>query len=186
MIFRVLAIALVIAPAAAAEVRQADQTSGTLQFQATQAGARLTGAFKQFDVKLDFDPGDPSHGNLDVTVPTASIDTRDSDRDEILKSPDFFWIEKHPQAVFHAQRFQKDGAGWRADGELTIRGVKRPVAVRFTLTPAAGNTVMKGTANLRRLAFGLGQGDWASTEWIGDEVGVHFELKLRPAQGSAG
>jgi polyisoprenoid-binding protein YceI len=39
---------------------------------------------------------------------------------------------------------------------------------------------MKGTANLHRLDFGLGQGDWASTEWVGDEVEVRFELKLRP------
>jgi polyisoprenoid-binding protein YceI len=180
---RLLALALAFAPAAAAEVRDGDQASGTLQFQATQAGARFTGAFRQFDVKLDFDPADPTHGNLDVTVPTASIDTRDADRDEILKSPDFFWIEKHPQAVFHAQQFHKDGAGWRADGELTMRGVKKPVAVRFTLTSSSGITVMKGTASLRRLAFGLGQGDWASTEWIGDEVGVQFELRLRPAPG---
>ena len=39
---------------------------------------------------------------------------------------------------------------------------------------------MKGTASLERLAFGLGQGDWASTEWIGDDVEVRFELKLAP------
>jgi hypothetical protein len=40
---------------------------------------------------------------------------------------------------------------------------------------------MKGTASLKRLPFGLGQGDWASTEWIGDDVDVRFDLKLAPA-----
>ena len=39
---------------------------------------------------------------------------------------------------------------------------------------------MKGSANLKRLAFGLGQGDWASTEWVGDDVDVRFDLKLAP------
>ena len=115
-----------------------------------------------------------------MTVETASIQTQDAERDEILKSPDFFWIEKHPQAVFHASKFERAGAGWRAAGELTIRGVKKAATVSFTLTPAATATVMKGTASLKRLAFGLGQGDWASTEWIGDDVEVRFELKLAP------
>lgn len=162
-------------------MRVGDQSSGTLQFQAMQAGARFTGAFERFDVRLDFDPAHPTQGSLHVTVATASIATKDADRDEILKSPDFFWIEKHPQATFHSERFTRVGAGWRADGELTIRGATQPVAVRFALAPSSGETLMNGTANLERLAFGLGQGDWASTEWIGNEVAVQFELKLRPA-----
>ncbi len=44
---------------------------------------------------------------------------------------------------------------------------------------------MKGTAELRRLDFGLGQGDWVSTEWVGDEVEVRFELTLRPAAAAS-
>ena len=58
--------------------------------------------------------------------------------------------------------------------------MKKPVAVGFTLAPSGGATVMKGSAKLERLAFGLGQGDWASTEWVGNEVDVRFELRLAP------
>jgi polyisoprenoid-binding protein YceI len=179
MTLRALALVLAILPAAHAEVRQADGTSGTLEFTAVQAGAKFNGSFKRFRVTLDFDPAHPDQGNLDVTVDASSIDTQDGERDEILRSADFFWVEKHPEAVFHAARFERDGGGWRAPGELTIRGVKKPVPVHFTL--AAGNpAVMKGSASLKRLAFGLGQGDWASTEWVGDDVDVRFEIKLRP------
>ena len=60
----------------------------------------------------------------------------------------------------------------------TIRGVKKTVPVSFTLAPAGAATAMKGSVSLKRLAFGLGQGDWASTEWVGDDVDVRFELKL--------
>ncbi len=180
MILRTVLIALLLCPAALAEVRQADQSAGTLSFSAVQAGAKFTGSFKRFQVKLDFDPANPANGSLDVTVDTPSIETQDAERDEILKSPDFFWIEKHKQAEFHATQFARAGSGWRASGELTIRGVKKPVPVQFTLSPAGAATVMKGSAALKRLAFGLGQGDWASTEWIGDDVEVHFELKLAP------
>ena len=180
MSFRAILIALLLCPGALADMRQADHSTGSLGFSAMQAGAKFTGSFERFQVKLDFDPAKPANGSLDVTVETASIQTQDAERDEILKSPDFFWIEKHPQAVFHALKFERAGAGWRAQGELTIRGVKKAATVSFTLTPATTGTVMKGTASLKRLSFGLGQGDWASTEWIGDEVDVRFELRLTP------
>lgn len=180
MLLRILCIVLVASPAARADVRQADASAGTLLFSATQAGAKFTGAFRTFRVRFDFDPASPSTGSLGVTVETPSIDTQDEERDEILKGRDFFWTERYPHAVFHAVRFEPDGAGFRAVGELLIRGAKKPAIVRFTLAPATGASVMKGTADLKRLDFGLGQGDWASTEWVGDEVEVRFELKLRP------
>lgn len=183
MNLRALLLALALSPSALAGVQQADQAAGRLEFTALQAGAKFSGAFTRFRVALDFDPAHPDQGRLDVTVDVASIDTQDAERDEILRGADFFWAEKHPQAVFHAARFERAGAGWRAPGELTIRGVKKPVPVTFTLEPAAAGAaaVMKGGATLSRLAFGLGQGDWASTEWVGDPVDVRFELKLQPA-----
>jgi polyisoprenoid-binding protein YceI len=183
MILRALLAALLLSPAAFAAVRQADAASGRLEFSATQADAKFNGAFRRFKVALEFDPAHPEQGRLDVTVDTASIDTQDAERDEILRGADFFWIEKYPQAEFHAARFERAGTGWRAPGELTIRGVRKPVPVTFTLEQASGSgpAVMKGSASLNRLAFGLGQGDWASTEWVGDAVDVRFELKLQPA-----
>ena len=56
----------------------------------------------------------------------------------------------------------------------------KAVPVTFTLAPTGAATVMKGSASLERLDFGLGQGEWASTEWVGDAVDVRFELKLTP------
>lgn len=174
------AFAVVLCPSALAGPRQADATSGTLGFSAIQADAKFSGAFKQFRVVLDFDPGQPAAGRLDVTVDTASIDTQDGERDEILRGPDFFSAAKHPQAVYHAERFERAGDGWRADGELTIRGKTRAVPVTFTLAPEGDAAIMKGTASLKRLDFGLGQGEWASTEWVGDAVDIRFELRLAP------
>jgi polyisoprenoid-binding protein YceI len=181
VILRALALALALSPAALADVRQADQSAGKLEFQAIQAGARFTGAFTRFHVTLDFDPAHPGQGSLDVTVETASIDTQDGERDEVLRGPDFFATARHPQASYHAERFERTAGGWLAAGELTIRGVTRPVPVAFTLAPGDQATRMSGTARLKRLDFGLGQGEWASTEWVGDDVDVRFELSLSPA-----
>lgn len=173
-------IALFAAGGASAGAWQGDGTGGKLGFSAMQAGARFTGSFTEFTVALDFDPASPAKGRLHVTIATASTDTQDDDRDGILRSEDFFWSGRHPEAVYHAEGFERDGQGWRALGELTLRGVTRPVAVHFTTAAGKDLLVMKGRATLRRLAFGVGQGDWASTEWIGDEVAIAFELNLSP------
>ncbi len=166
---------------AAAGDWQADQGAGRLQFTAMQAGANFTGGFGRFAVRLRFDPAAPESGRLDVTVATPSVDTADADRDEILRSRDFFWAERYPDASFQATHFERDGTGWRADGTLTLRGVTRPAAVHFEWKPDGATAVMSGGAELRRLDFGVGQGEWTSTEWVGDAVGVSFELRLRPA-----
>lgn len=158
-----------------------DERSGSLQFTAMQAGATFASAFRRFSVRFDFDEAQPAAGRLDVTVETGSVDTADVERDDILRSRDFFWCEQYPEALFHAQKFERDGAGWRASGELALRGLTRPVVVRFELAPGPTQLAMKGAADLRRLEFGVGQGEWSSTEWVGDEVGVLFDLKLLPA-----
>lgn len=177
--------ALLAAGPAGAAAWQGDQAAGKLQFVATQAGAKFTGGFTKFQVCFDFDPAKPADGRLDVTVTTASADTLDDERDAMLTGEDFLWTGKHPEATFHAEKFRREGKRWRADGLLTLRGVARPVTVRFQVAPAGGGLAMKGDAKLRRLAFGVGRGEWESTEWIGDEVEVRFDLRLAPAPAAA-
>ncbi len=175
-------LALTSAETACAEDWESDSSSGPLEFSATQAGARFTGRFSRYQVALSFDAAAPARGRLLVTVATSSVDTQDTDRDGILKSPDFFWSERHAEAVYRAKGFERDGAGWRARGTLSLRGASQPVLVHFIAAPGKDRLAMKGRAELRRLAFGVGQGDWASTEWIGDEVAIDFDLKLKPAK----
>jgi polyisoprenoid-binding protein YceI len=178
----VAVVACLAAASAASDAWQGDQNAGSLQFVATQAGAKFTGGFRKFTIRFDFDPtGAAAGGSLDVTVDLKSADTGDAERDEILKGAEFFRTDRYPQARFHASRFRRDGERWRADGELTLRGIAQPVAVLFTLDGKSRQLGMKGTATLRRLEFGVGQGEWSTTEWIGDEVEVRFDLELNPA-----
>jgi len=66
-----------------------------------------------------------------------------------------------------------------------LRGVTQPVAVRFELKQGAPRPGMKGSATLRRLEFGVGQGDWADTTWLSDPVDVAFDLSLLPETAAA-
>ena len=184
---RICAALIALFPCAAfADVWQGDQHSGALRFVATQAGAKFQGQFDEFKVRFDFNPAEPAKGSLDVTIATRSADTADAERDEVLRSQDFFWVERYPEARYHAEGFTRDSKGWIAAGELTLRGVTQPVAVRFEVKPKLKQLGMKGGATLRRLEFGVGQGDWADTTWVGDLVDVAFDLSLQQETAAAG
>ena len=74
----------------------------------------------------------------------------------------------------------KTAAGFSAVGALTLHGVTKDVPIDFQFTNAAGGAKLAGTAKLNRLDFGVGQGDWKSTEWVADAVKVSFSLVLKP------
>ena len=179
------ALVALLPSAAMADVWQGDEHSGALRFVATQAGAKFPGHFGEFKVRFDFDPAVPAKGRLEVTIATRSADTTDAERDEVLHGRDFFWVERFPEAKYHAAGFRRDGKGWIAAGELTLRGVTQAVAVRFELKPKAQRLGMKGGVTLRRLEYGVGQGDWADTTWLGDPVDVAFDLSLQQDTAAA-
>ena len=147
----------------------------TLEFTFVQAGAENTGAFRKFDVKLTLDDETPANNRLEVTIPVASLDTRDEERDGILRDAELFNVEKHPIAIFTSKAIRRTAPGrYEATGKLSIRGVSRDVRVPFTLN----GTRMQGGTTIRRLDFGIGQGEWQSTEWVGNDVEVRFALRL--------
>jgi polyisoprenoid-binding protein YceI len=157
-----------------------------LRFRATQAGAEFEGRFARFSASIVFDERDLAGSRFDVEVTTASVETQDADRDTALKDADFFHVGKYPQARFVATKFRRVASGFVADGQLTLRGVTRPVPVSFTFTRAGTGATLTGTALLRRLDFGVGQGEWRSTDAVGNEVKVLFTLRLSPAAAKTG
>jgi polyisoprenoid-binding protein YceI len=159
-----------------------DPAKSSLEFTFLQAGARNTGRFPRFAVSLDFPGADPAGGRLEVTVEVAALDTGDQDRDDILRSDDLFAVKKFPQAHFSATRIAKTATGFDAEGPLTIRGVSRDIHVPFTFRAATEGAAtvgyMTGKTVVRRLDFGVGQGDWKATDQAGNEVTVSFALRL--------
>jgi polyisoprenoid-binding protein YceI len=157
---------------------RADQSDGGLTFEAMQAGARFTGRFEKFKAEIAFDPAAPADCRFDVAITTASAQTDESQRDELLKGQDFFWVERYPAASYRGSSCERTAMGFELDGELTLRGVTRPVKLGFNFQPGSGGGRLTGAATLRRLDFGVGQGEWAGTQWVGGDVIVRFDLRL--------
>jgi len=187
---RSLALPLVLGLLAAAPLAQAapplfrlDPAKSVLAFSFTQAGASNKGRFGKFDTSLVFDPAQLAASRLEVTVQIASLDTGDKDRDSTLRGAELFDAAKFATAHFLATRITRlDASHYQASGKLTIRDAMRELSVPFTLqtTPVGGQTLasMAGEVIIKRLDYGVGQGDWKSTEWVGNEVSVSFNLAL--------
>jgi polyisoprenoid-binding protein YceI len=95
---------------------------------------RVRGHFKDVHGTLDFDPENPSATSLEVTIDASRIWSGEPDRDAHLKSTDFLDVENHPTITFRGRGVELIGATeGKLRGELTIRGVTRPVTldVRF-------------------------------------------------------
>jgi polyisoprenoid-binding protein YceI len=162
-----------------------DPAKSSLEFSFTQAGAQNKGKFTRFPVSFSFSPAAPTTGRLAVTIEIASFDTGDKERDDTLRGADLFAVAQYPQAQFLATQFAQTASGYEAIGKLTLRGVTRDARVPFSFRTASegGVTVgyMTGKTSLKRLDYGVGQGDWKATDQVGNEVGVSFALRLVPA-----
>ena len=162
-----------------------DPAKSTLQFTFLQAGAKNQGHFTRFPVTFDFSPESLAASRLEVTVQMSSFTTGDQERDETLRGDDLLAVSKYPQAQFTATQITKTANGFEALGKLTLRGTTRDLRVPFTFRTATenGTTVgyMNGRTTVRRLDFGVGQGDWKATDQVGNDVEVAFALRLTAA-----
>jgi polyisoprenoid-binding protein YceI len=152
-----------------------------LTFVGIQEGAEFTGVFERFTADIQFDPQDLAGSRFDVKIETASANTRSDERDEQLKGDDLFAVKQYPTAHYVTNHFTaKGGNKFGATGKLTIRNVTRDVPLEFTFESKNGSAWLKGGTQLKRLDFGVGQGDWKDTEQVGNDVKVNFVLLLKP------
>jgi len=172
-----LALALLCAPACAADYVQAPGSS--LVFAGKYQGEAFTGRFPGFATTFRFDPVRLAASKLVVTIPLATAVTSNTDYDGELRGPSFFDAATFPRASYTATKFRALGGNrYAADGALTLRGVSRPVMLEFTWTPGAV-PVFSGKATGRRLAFGVGGGDWADTALIPDAITISTRVAFR-------
>jgi polyisoprenoid-binding protein YceI len=168
---------------AAATSWTVDNAQSRLVFVPNVSGGEFTGRFERYAASIVFDPADLDHSSLDVRVDLASARTGDGERDDALQGSDFFAVKRWPEARFQARSFQALGDGkYEARGTLALRDVQREVRVPFEFRPDRahpGTARLLGTAVVRRLDYGVGQGEWHDTEWVANEVRIEFDLRLR-------
>lgn len=149
-----------------------------LSFTATQNNAPVSGQFKKFNGTIHFDPAQLKMSSVDITIDMNSLTTSYQDLTLTLNTSDWLNVKIFPEAHFKATTFRQLNANtYEADGTLQIRNKSMPVKLQFTATDLGNNKVqVKGTTLLKRSNFGVGQGEWASTNEIKDPVKVEFVI----------
>jgi polyisoprenoid-binding protein YceI len=158
----------------------ADPATSHLDFTGLQAGAEFKGSFRKFTAAVDFSPDALATARFDVVVDMASEDSGDTDRDDTMHGADMFDVAHFPTAHYVTKSFAKTDTGYTALGSLTLHGVTKDVSIAFKFLPGAAGASLSGTAQLKRLDFGVGHGDLKSTDSVGDAVKVAFSLNLKP------
>ena len=158
---------------------QVDAAKSSLTFKGTYQSGPFTGKFGKFEAAISYDEADLAKAKFDVKVDVTSVDTQSGERDDTLRTADFFNAAKFPQARFVTTGFERgaDGAVV-AHGTLTIREQSKPVTLKVRFAVSAQGTTLDVDTTLNRLDFGLGtSSDWAD---ISKDIGVHGHLLLTP------
>jgi polyisoprenoid-binding protein YceI len=176
----VLAFALAL-PLAASAADYKVGPGSTLGFSGKFQGQTFDGTFGKFDAAISYDAANLAASKFDVTVDTSTAKTGDGDRDGALPGSDFFDVKKFATAHYVTTGFSKNAKGdIVANGNLTLHGVTKPLALKVVFSPNAGGARLSVTGTLKRLDFGVGSGEYKDTSTIADDVLVNGSLNLLP------
>ncbi|NEU14284.1 YceI family protein [Methylobacterium sp. BTF04] len=154
-----------------------DPAKSRIGFSGEQVGAPFSGRFERFEARISLDPAKPETGQATVLVDLASARTGDVQRDEALPQKDWFDVKTQAMARFESTRIAATGPGaYEAVGTLTIRGQSRAVTLPFRLDLTGDAAHAVGHVDLVRTDFGIGQGPWASGQWVALKVGIDIDL----------
>lgn len=176
------AAAPAMAAAPTAPAWTVDKAASKLSFRGAMNGATFDGVFRRWDAQINFDPQALASSRAVVTIDAASAVTGDETRDESLPTADWFSTKAYPKATFVSRQFKDLGGGrYQAIGDLTLRGVSKPIILPFTLVITGAQARMNATITLDRTVFGVGQGQWKSGDTVASKVTVNVALLARRA-----
>ena len=171
-----LAAITLAGPALAQQVLPAQSE---IAFVSRQMGVPVEGKFKQWTAQIAFDPKNPAAGKVGFTIQTGSASFGSPETDaEVPKAP-WFNVAKFPTASFTSSAIKPLGGGrFDVAGTLSIKGSSQPVVVPVTVVQSGASSTASGSSTIKRLDFKIGEGEWADTSMVANDVTVKFKLAL--------
>jgi polyisoprenoid-binding protein YceI len=163
-----------------------DKAHSEATFQVRHLITKVRGRFRDFEGTIQFDESNPEQSSVSFTIKTDSIDTSEPDRDNHLRSADFFAVADHPTITFASTRVRRvSGNQFEVEGPLTIRGTSKEISVPVTYLGGAkdpwGNerAGFEGELTINRKDFGL---SWkapleAGGFLVGDDVKISLSIQ---------
>ena len=148
-------------------------------FTSTQMGVPVEGRFGKFDAKIALDPKQPANGSVSFTIDTTSATLGIPETDAELAKPSWFDTARVRQATFKSSSVKGLGGGrFEVAGTLSIKGSAQAVVVPVLVTQTGATSVAAGTFTIKRLAYKIGEAEWADTSLVANDVTVRFKLTL--------
>lgn len=157
------------------------QTAGSeIVFVTKQMGVPVEGRFGKFNAQIALDPKRPQTGKVSFQIDTGSARFGSPETDAEVPKAAWLNVAKFPQATFQSEAIRALGGGkFEVQGQLAIKGRSQPVTVPVHLTQAGETSTASGSFTIQRLAFAIGEGEWADTSMVADPVQVRFKLLLK-------
>jgi polyisoprenoid-binding protein YceI len=186
------AVTLAATPAMTAEAWNIDKAHTEINFKVNHFFTPVSGTFSDFDVDLQYDAANPASSSVEVRIAVASVNTGNADRDEHLRSEDFFEAGAHPHITFRSTSVREVGPGELvATGPLTIKGVSKTIDLPIRvlgiqeideeMRPMLGGIArvagFAAETRIRRQDFGVGVGNWAATLVVGGNVDIEIAVE---------
>ena len=137
------------------------------------AGNRAEGTFSGLTGTVAYDPADLGSATMRVAVDATTIKTGNSLKDKHARGDSWFDVAKYPKIYFQSTAFDRAGSGYVVRGDLTLHGVKKPVAIPFQFSQQGGKGVFTGQLKVNRKDFGI------NGNALGFTVGEEFDVTLR-------
>jgi len=155
-----------------------DYTASHIKFTGMDSGAAFDGEWLEWMAAIRFESTSLNVSSFDVQIMTAAVETGNDDRDQALQLWTWFDSDNYPAVRYQANRFAaRDEGGFVANGYLTVKGKRMPVALDFTVMQEGGRLVLEGETVLDRIALEVGLVEFLDTRWIGQFVAVYVHVE---------
>lgn len=172
---------LVLGAQAQAANWEIDSAESSVVFKYSYEGTPYEGEFKNVAATFDIDPMNPASCNFSVTIPIADISVGDAETLDYLMDLEMFDVDQFPTASFQAEKCSMSSMNnFTSEGMLTIRDQTHPMTFPFTMEvemyDGQPRFHLTTEVTVQRLDYGVGQGYWANTATIPNEVIISIDL----------
>ena len=164
-----------------AQAAPIDSAKSSVAATFTQIGVDVTANFTRVEGSIDFDPAHPEAGKAQIAVPLSSFDLGDPEYNKEVEKKEWFDSARFPQATFASSSITSGGDGKLiVQGKLTIKGKALDVSLPVVVARDGNTETFTGQLPIKRLYFGIGEGEWSDTDTLADKVVVKFKIVTSP------
>jgi polyisoprenoid-binding protein YceI len=158
---------------------QLQPAGSEIAFTTKQMGVPVEGKFGKFTAQIALDPKAPQTGSVSFAIDTGSARFGSAELDAEVPKATWLNAPKFPQATFQSSAIKAAGPGrFEVAGKLSIKGATQDIVVPVQVSQAGAVSTATGSFTIKRLDFKIGDGEWADTSMLSNDVAVKFKLVL--------